>query len=140
MSDLLDAIDKIGNGRHFVEAVYLAVDSACPEPSHRNALTATCDAAERQLKEAQEMLEQLQATSPRRTSSNATNPKVSDGAKIHSAKLTLASARALAHALTLMAPKAAPESTDDEEAIFQVAREVAGKISQTEDLLATIDL
>jgi hypothetical protein len=110
---LLDAIDAIGDGRHFVEAVLLASAAACPQPAHRNAISAACDAAEKKLKQAQEMLKQHRGDSSA-FPTRATKPAMSDRAKIHSAKLTLASVRALAHPLTLMAPKVAAESTDDE--------------------------
>jgi hypothetical protein len=56
---LLDAVDAIADGRHFVEAVFLASHIACAEQDHRNAIAATCDAADKKLKEAIELVDRV---------------------------------------------------------------------------------
>jgi hypothetical protein len=73
---LLDVIDTIADGRHFVEAVFLASHAACPEDAHRNAIATTCDAADKKLKQAAEMLDQYRASSACRTRSEATKPRI----------------------------------------------------------------
>jgi hypothetical protein len=60
---LLDVIDTISTRRHFVELVYLASHVASGGRSS-DAIAAACDAAEKKLKEAEEIVAQHLALDP----------------------------------------------------------------------------
>ena len=77
---LLKAVDTISDGRSFVEAAFLASQVACAEQDHRNAIAAACDAADKKLNEAVELIDRVRLASRR-------NGDESTAAPQHSIKL-----------------------------------------------------